>query len=312
MSDTVSCDCAHRFAVVDIGSNTAKLTVYECLSGAALEPLFHDSDTVRISYRLSSTGTIAAERAERLLQCLSRFERESREHGAERFIAVATQAFRSASNSWSVVEQIESSTSWKLNILSAGDETRLTLEGARPWLVPNKWNVVADIGGASTEVISVSPDGHTWRCGSVEVGSGRLFDEEITVSPPPGGTIANATCRARTAMAGSYLLPQFAHTLLLPGGSGHFLHKLLGTIAPAHAFDRTAVRALHDWLASHPAETTVELIGVQIDRAQVLPASLAIVEALVSDLNPETILPVPSGIADGAAREHCKHAFATG
>lgn len=297
---------SNRFAVVDIGSNTAKLTAYECVPDHPPHPLFHDSDTVRIGFQVSSAGEIAPDRATRLIQTLARFEQDCRAYGCDQFLAVATQAFRIASNSDDVVEQIHNATSWQVQILTGEEETQLTIQGASPWLVASEWNVVADIGGASTEVISVSPDGAIWRSGSVGIGSGRLFDEEIQATPPPPHTMETARNSARAALIASGLLPEHAPILLLPGGSGHFLSKLLAGLSPAQSFNTESLETLNGWLSDRRAEETASLIDVQLERAQVLPASLAIVEALVSLLESDKIIAVPSGIADGAARSFCE------
>src|SRR5690625_5089809 len=90
-------DRPDRFAVVDIGSNTAKLTVYACDDGR-LEALHHDADTVRIGYRVTETRQIDGERLARLIATLERFEQATRQLGATLYRAVATQAFRNAGN----------------------------------------------------------------------------------------------------------------------------------------------------------------------------------------------------------------------
>lgn len=298
-------DSTRRLAVVDIGSNTVKLTVYACAPGGTLAALEHSADTVRVGYRLTETGVIADDRLERLIEGLRRYEALARGHGADTFLAVATQAFRLASNTAAVIEEVEAATAWRIRVLSGEEETRLTIEGARPWLVPGEWNVVADIGGASTEIIAVSPDREISSAGSHPIGSGLLFDEEIGSSPPPEGSLERCISRVSVLLAQQDPLPPNARNLLLPGGTGYYLEQLIESIAPAQSFDPLALGPLHDWLGTQHAILTMERIPVQYDRALVLPASLAIVEALVLRLGPQKLEAVPSGIRDGIARQHC-------
>lgn len=298
-------DRAHHLAVVDIGSNTVKLTVYECAAGGALTALHDSADTVRVGYRLTEAGVIADDRQELLIECLQRYEAQARSDNAETFLAVATQAFRVATNAAAVVEKVEAATAWQVRILSGEEETRLTIEGARPWLVPRQWNAVADIGGASTEIIAVSPDGEISSAQSHPIGSGLLFDEEIGISPPPEGSLEHCISRVTSLLQDQNALPSQVQNLLLPGGTGHYLNRLNEVIAPAHLFGPASLALLHDWLARQHAIETMERIPVQYERAQVLPAGLAIVEALVLRLGPKTLEAVPSGIRDGIAREYC-------
>jgi exopolyphosphatase / guanosine-5'-triphosphate,3'-diphosphate pyrophosphatase len=295
----------YRFGVVDIGSNTVKVTVYACHNGR-LASLYSDADTVRIGHRVGETGRISDERLERLLEALRRYEARAIELDASRFLAVATQAFRIAGNVRETVERIERETRWRVEIIDAEEETRLTFEGARPWMEPGVASVVADIGGASTEIISVRPDGGPERSGSVPIGSGLLYDEEIGDSPPPRGSLDRARERAASIIAASGVVPASAHTLLLPGGTGHYLNLLAGSLAPGATLAPEHLALLRAWLGSRHAIETMERIPVQIDRAQVLPASFAIVEALDLRCHPKRILAIPSGIRDGVARTVCQ------
>lgn len=294
------------FAVVDIGSNTVKLTIYRCGSTGGPEVLFHESDTVRIGHMMSQTGRISDERATRLFAALKDMERTAREHGATRFMAVATEAFRQAANGIQVRDEALLQTGWEVVIISGGDEAALTLEGARPFLTPGRRGVIADIGGASTEIVVVSIDGTMISGGSVPVGSGSLYDHHIRASPPPDGTLAIAANAAADLLRTSGLVPDRTDILLLPGGSGQLLNQLLGSIDPKAALDRRGMALLHDWLASMDSVATMKRLDIQVERAQVLPASLAIVEALVSALQPREIRAIPSGVGHGVAQVFCR------
>ncbi|MDQ4044268.1 MAG: hypothetical protein M3173_02315, partial [Chloroflexota bacterium] len=245
------------------------------------------------------------ERLARLIDALRRYEDRAVELGAGRFLAVATQAFRIANNSDEAVASIERETRWRVSVIDANEETRLTLEGAKPWIEPGVVNVVADIGGASSEIIAVRTNGSLQASGSVPIGSGMLFDEEIGASPPPDGSLARARARASTVLAEGGLVPCSAATLLLPGGTGHYLNLLTSSLSPGAKLAPDKLGMLANWLGSRHALETMERIPVQLDRAQVLPASLVIVEALVLRCNPQRILAIPSGIRDGVARTLC-------
>lgn len=294
-----------RFAVVDIGSNTVKVSAYACFPDHGPVALMHDADTVRIGWRVAETGHIADERRERLLATLARFEEAARSHGATRFEGVATQAFRIAANARAVLEAIESRTEWRIRVIDADEETRLTVAGARPWLPSGEASLVADIGGASTELVAVAADGTLAASGSVPIGSGLLYDRAISASPPPPGSLDRARDLALQAVDASGIVTSHAACLLLPGGTGHFL-KLLGeSLAPALPFGPRMLPVLRDWLAQRSADDTKARIPIQLDRAQILPASLAVVEALVLRSQPQRLAAIPSGIRDGVAQGIC-------
>jgi exopolyphosphatase/guanosine-5'-triphosphate,3'-diphosphate pyrophosphatase len=305
MSESGNTSASPCFAVVDIGSNTVKVSVYRCLGPHQPVSLRHDADTVRIGYRVAETGVLAEERADRLLATLARFEANARALGATAFTGVATQAFRIAGNAGEVIERIHRETAWRIRVIDAGEETRLTVAGSRPWLVEREANLVADIGGASTELASFSPDGSAIAAASIPIGSGQLFDKYLGASPPPAGLLERAKQAALHAIDASGVVETGVPNLLLPGGTGQFLKMLLESLAPGEPFDPQALCNLHDWLAHRHAIETMERIPIQLDRAQVLPASLAVVEALVLRSNCQAIVAIPSGIRDGIAIGMC-------
>jgi exopolyphosphatase/guanosine-5'-triphosphate,3'-diphosphate pyrophosphatase len=294
-----------KFAVVDIGSNTAKTSVYVCFPGHGPVALEHDADTVRIGYRVAETGRISADRLERLIETLLRFEDAARRLGATTFTGIATQAFRIAENAGDALEAIQSRTSWRIRIVGADEEIRLTAAGVRRWLAPGDPSVIADIGGASTELIVIDDEGSVTASGSIPIGSGLLFDRAIATSPPPAGSVDHARKLALEAIDAAGILADKTGSLLLPGGTGQFLSMLLAHISPGIAFDPGALPALNRWLSTRSAAETMAVIPVQVDRAQVLPASLAVVEALVLRCAPQRLVAVPSGIRDAMAEERC-------
>lgn len=296
-----------RFAVVDIGSNTVKLSVYVCHGIDTPEVLYQEFDTVRVGHGMSTTGSISDDRASRLIATLQRMEHSARERGATRLAAVATQAFRQASNGERVRSIILEQTNWPIEIISGDDEARLTLEGARPFLEPGRAALIADIGGASTEIVLVSTDGDKISGGSVTVGSGLLYDDHINSSPPPPGTLTVAKDHAADRLSHSRLLPDRTETLLLAGGTGQLLTELLATIAPNATLDHHGLALLHEWLSTREGAATAERLGIQLERAQVLPASLVVVEALVALLGPSEVRAIPSGVGLGVAQTICLH-----
>lgn len=294
-----------KFAIVDIGSNTAKVSIYVCFPGHGPVAMEHDADTVRIGFRVAETGRIARDRLERLIGTLSRFEAAARRLGATAFSGVATQAFRIAENADDALAAIASRTSWRIRVIDAAEEIRLTATGARPWLPSGDPSVIADIGGASTELIAIDAAGAVAASGSVPIGSGVLYDRAITSSPPPAGSVDRARDLALDAIDAAGILPEATSSLLLPGGTGQYLTMLHQRLAPNEEFAPSSVDALHQWLATRAAEETMDAIPVQLDRAQVLPASLAVVEALVLRSHPQRLIAIPSGIRDAIAAGLC-------
>jgi exopolyphosphatase/guanosine-5'-triphosphate,3'-diphosphate pyrophosphatase len=295
------------FAVVDIGSNTVKLYVFVCDNHGEPESIFHHADTVRVGHGIAASGRISDTRAARLVATLQYMEREARSKGATRLFAIATEAFRQVANAEDVQQAVHDQTGWSVDIISGDDETRLTFEAAQSFITEATSTVIADIGGASTEFVVVSAHGVVTAAGSVALGSGSIFDEHVGASPPPPGTLRTATRRSVAILRQSCLLPTSTDHLLLPGGTGHFIQELLAIVDSSAVLDRRSLSILSGFLASQEAAETAELLGIQVQRARVLPAGLAIVEALTAELQPTVARAIPSGIGLGMARRICRN-----
>ena len=82
-------------AVIDIGSNSVRLVVYE---GAVRSPtpLFNEKVLCGLGRSVASTGRLGAEGVERALAALSRFRAITRILGVKNVRAIATAAVREA------------------------------------------------------------------------------------------------------------------------------------------------------------------------------------------------------------------------
>src|SRR4051812_26842366 len=85
-------------AAIDIGSNSIKMTIGSANDEGGIEQLDWASEVVRLGQDLDRTGVLDEERIESAIATLGRFATQARERGAERIIAVATEATRAATN----------------------------------------------------------------------------------------------------------------------------------------------------------------------------------------------------------------------
>src|ERR1700744_5052611 len=84
-------------AVIDIGSNSVRLVVYEGLTRSPTE-LFNEKALCRLGRRVPSTGLLAAEAVEQALATLKRFRALCERTGVKKTLALATAACRDAKN----------------------------------------------------------------------------------------------------------------------------------------------------------------------------------------------------------------------
>ena len=162
-----------RVAVVDIGSNSVRLVVYEALSRTT--STVHNEKTICSMGRdIVSTGLLHKEGCELALESLRRFKILVDKLGVTVREAVATAAARDAANGPEFVRRAEAAWGAPVRILSGAEEARLAGEGVLA-AIPDADGLAADLGGGSLDMAMVK-GGRTGEGNSLPLGPLRLLD----------------------------------------------------------------------------------------------------------------------------------------
>src|SRR5580698_4529695 len=140
-------------AVVDIGSNSVRLVVYEGLTRSPTE-LFNEKALCGLGREVQSTGLLAADAVEHALATLKRFRALCDRMGVKRTLAVATAACRDAKNGNAFISFAERILKTEIDVLSGSREAELTALGVISG-VHRGDGVVGDLGGGSLELIDI-------------------------------------------------------------------------------------------------------------------------------------------------------------
>ena len=140
-----------RVAVVDIGSNSIRLVVFEGLKRVPM-PVFNEKVICGLGRELTSSGRLAEEAVALALPNLERFARLARGMGIGRIVQLATAAAREASNGSLFVAEVERRTGLPVEVLSGADEARIAAQGVLSGM-PEADGVMGDLGGGSLELV---------------------------------------------------------------------------------------------------------------------------------------------------------------
>lgn len=303
MAHERSHEAAEVIAAIDLGSNSIKLSVARRGAGGAVEEFAWDLETVRLGMGLDDTGSLADDRMDAAVATLTRFASQARKLGASRVIAVATEAVRSAANGQSFLDRVRAETGIEVATIGGEREAALTFAGLDAGIDRTGALVVADIGGASTEVI-VALDGAVVRSRSVPIGSGRYTDRYVVANPPTDDEIASCRAAARERIGAEPALgnlPTGAGVrLVLVGGTGEYVGALADRSGGLSAAGIDRVLAVLETIAA--ADLAAEL-GIAEARARVLPAGAAIAAAVADLTQPGVVVAARSGIRRGLLLE---------
>ena len=150
------------YAIVDIGSNSVRLVVYDQLGRAPL-PRFNEKSLCRLGEGLAETGLIAEDHFRRAVAATRRFRAIADAMGVGRIDVTATEAMRRAANGPDLALAIEAASGLKVRILSGAEEARYSTLGVISGFF-RPVGAVGDMGGGSLEVSEALDDriGPTW------------------------------------------------------------------------------------------------------------------------------------------------------
>jgi exopolyphosphatase/guanosine-5'-triphosphate,3'-diphosphate pyrophosphatase len=140
-------------AVIDIGSNSVRLVVYEGLTRSPTE-LFNEKALCGLGREVQTTRLLAADAVQHALSTVRRFRALCDTMGVKKTLAIATAACRDAKNGPAFIKLAERTIGADIDVLSGAREAELTALGVISG-VHRADGVVGDLGGGSLELIDV-------------------------------------------------------------------------------------------------------------------------------------------------------------
>jgi len=172
-ADTPGTSGSGRVAVVDIGSNSVRLVVFDQLGRAPL-PVFNEAVQCGLGRGLDRTGRLNDDAIRLALQNLTRFARLASAMEVERFDLLATAAVRDAENGAAFVADAERCCGTRLTVLSGTAEARLAGLGVMSG-TPGAAGIAGDLGGGSLELVRLA-EGAVGEITTLPLGPIRLME----------------------------------------------------------------------------------------------------------------------------------------
>src|SRR6266576_3163313 len=142
-----------RIAVVDVGSNSLRLAVFERL-GAILLPLLNERVMCALGRGIAVTGRLNPQGVELAFANVERFTALARALAVDHLAIIATAAVRDASDGPDFAAEIEERCGAPVRVIDGGEEGRLSAAGVLAG-IPDADGVVGDLGGGSVELVRV-------------------------------------------------------------------------------------------------------------------------------------------------------------
>ncbi|NMM46123.1 Ppx/GppA family phosphatase [Rhodospirillaceae bacterium KN72] len=284
-------------AVVDIGSNSIRLVVYESADRAPV-PLFNEKLLCGLGRGLDATGRLHEEGVEMALKALPRFMRVAREMGVASIDILATAAARDAENGAEFIRRAGQLCGQEIRVLTGEEEARLSGLGVVS-STPGADGMMGDLGGGSVELVELD-HGQTGRQATLPLGPLRL-DPKLVAKP----TKAVETLDA--ALAGvDWIDSMKGRHFHLVGGAWRNLARMHmdHTGYPLHIIHNYRIptaKALEliD-LVAHQSPTALQRVpGISKRRVETLPYAAMLLHRILIKGQPKEVVFCANGLREG-------------
>ena len=153
MSDRSAIPAAGRIGIIDLGSNSLRLAVFE-RQGAALFPLLNEKVMCGLARGLASSGRLDRDGVALALLNLRRFVALARAIGVDHLAVLATAAVRDASDGQAFADEVARQCRVPVAVIDGAEEARLSAAGVLAG-IPEAEGIVGDLGGGSVELVRV-------------------------------------------------------------------------------------------------------------------------------------------------------------
>ena len=288
-------------AAIDLGSNSFHCQIARVV-GDQIYPLDSLRDPVRLGAGLDAQKLLDAASQERALACLQRFGERLRGFDRHAVRAVGTNTLRVAKNARAFLKLAQAALGFPIEVIAGREEARLIHLGVQHSLPASKERrLVVDIGGGSTELI-IGAGYKPQKLASLFMGcvsySRRYF---------PEGRITKASMKQAELAARNELQPLVAgfsrkQWREAVGSSGTI--RALAEILQSNGFSAGSVTPegldrLRAVLIKAGSFENAMLAEVKADRIPVLPGGLAILSAVLSELDIDEMTPATGAMREG-------------
>ncbi len=295
-----------RIAVIDIGSNSVRLVIYDGLKRTPL-PEHNEKVLCGMARGMLTSGRLHPEGRHTALQALKRFAILLNTLNVPKIFAIATAAVRDAEDGADFVTEVKAVCGLEVRVLSGEEEARYSAMGVAS-VVHQPSGIMIDLGGGSLEVAQIAPPEEQQGDDlpapiSFPIGPLRLVAEKQT----PEASMKSATRAVRQALQ-SIPLKQMMNgrTLYAVGGALRTIAKIhmqhhkhpVQVITHYEITPEALLPTLESLMAMSAEEMEVQFT-LSAPRAQTLTLSAMIFQQVILFSQPSSIVFSTHGVREG-------------
>jgi len=293
-------------AVVDIGTNSLLLTIAD-IEGREIKNVTELSRITRLGKGVDADGLIKEENIEITINALKEFADKIRNKGVEKVKYIATEILRKASNRDYVVKRLSTVCLGDIEIISESQEGFFSFYSVA-YMNPSKEICVIDVGGGSTEV-TTGIDSNVRFSKSLKLGAVGLFEKFFEGKDIyPKDDILRAQGYINRILEENIpvnLVGNFMG-IYVSGGTITNVAAILDAMKSYNAdlIDNKVIKlsdieGLFETISKMSKESRSRIVGIEENRADILPSGILILKSLLNYLNKDVIRVSSKGVRWG-------------
>jgi exopolyphosphatase/guanosine-5'-triphosphate,3'-diphosphate pyrophosphatase len=298
---------AAPIAVIDIGSNSGRVTVMRVQAGGHLEVLADARAPLRLARDMNEAGRLSTAAIERTLAALHDFRAIALGAGATSILAVATSAVRESENAADIVELARTRLGIRVVVIDGEREAAFAFLGAVHAL-PVDHGLLIDLGGGSLEV-SMFRDRRLTRTWTLPLGALRISDRFLKKDPPSASELRRLRLHVAKTLRKAGV-PRLAddERLIGTGGTIRNIAKIETSarreaLPHLHGYvlERSRIRLLARRAAGMRAGTRTRLAGLNKDRIDSIVGGMVVVQTVLERVGADRMQVSGQGLREGIA-----------
>ncbi len=299
-----------RIGIIDIGSNTIRLSIFEKTNINTLHILDKNKYTARLSQRLSSNNDIPIQELDDIVSTLLHYKNLCHLHHVATIHTVATAAIRNADNTQHVKQYLEMKTGLTIDVLNGQEEAMYGFIGATYYL-PIQEGFFIDIGGGSSELVYFR-DRKIIHSTSLPFGAVNVFKKYTHQGLMTSEQQMMLKKDLEKEFSALSWLNQHPHLpLVCIGGATRTICKIHQKqrkypLKQKHGYEMTMtqIHELHNFITSRTEQQLSQVEGLAKDRRDLIIPGMKLFQVIYEYMQPSQLLFSEFSLRDGLAIHH--------
>lgn len=289
------------YAVIDIGSNTVRLSVYKVV-GQKVSNLFNEKEQASLRSFVKD-GVVSEKGIQRLIDVLRMFKNVvDNFEDIDEVHPFATATIRDAANRVEILSRVKEELDLDIEILSGEDEAKLAFIGASSSVEVSR-GILTDIGGGSSEIVIIDQN-KVIKSTSLSIGSLSAFNDYVDQLFMTTAEKKSIDSDMKKMLEEKKFYREKHDLLCAVGGSARASLKFYNEYYKLDSYNTTMQKdkfnsMLKDIIEEEPREILDSILEVKPDRVHTLLPGMAILNRVAKYFYCNEISVSQTGVREG-------------